>query len=363
MPESATDNVLQHASALLGLQADVRQAADRVALAACAREIRPHIVQLHADGASAAWVTQAFSLLNDEIARRAAQLLLPHFSLPAAPWCWLGLGSEGRLEQTLATDQDNGLIFSASDDAEALSLQPLFLPFATAMNETLAECGIPLCEGNIMGGNPSWCLSLSQWKENFARWVRTPEPEALLNAAIFFDFRPLTGDAALAAALRDYLTPLVSGNEIFARMMARNALAASPPLGRLRDFVFEGRDPAIDLKKFGSRIFVDAARVLALCAGVDATGTVARMHGVVAKGLLSERDAAAAVAAFHALQGLRISVQTQAIRDSDRGNDGGDNNRTRPDQLNDFERGFLLEALRQARSLQQSLKSRFSINE
>lgn len=102
------------------------------------------------------------------------------------------------MEQTLTTDQDNGLVFSAADDGEARDLRELFLPFTRAVNQALAECGFPLCDGEVMAGNPRWCLSIAEWQTNFGAWVRTPEPEALLNAAIFFDFRALAGDAALA---------------------------------------------------------------------------------------------------------------------------------------------------------------------
>jgi hypothetical protein len=161
------------------------------------------------------------------------------------------------------------LVFSASDDGEARQLRELFLPFARAVNEGLAECGFPLCDGGVMAGNPRWCLSRAEWIESFSGWVRTPEPEALLNAAIFFDFRPLHGDAGLAADLRRAVSDLTRGNEIFLRMMTVNALAASPPLGRLRDFAIAPEaGGSIDLKKFGSRIFVDAARILALGAGM-----------------------------------------------------------------------------------------------
>jgi CBS domain-containing protein len=302
-------------------------------------------------------VTGVLSRFNDAIAVRLLDLLALRFRLPPTRWCWLGLGSEGRLEQTLTTDQDNGLVFSASDDGEARQLRELFLPFAQAANQALAECGFPLCDGEVMAGNARWCLSLSEWLESFATWVRTPEPEALLNAAIFFDFRPLAGDGELVVELRRALAELTRGNEIFLRMMTVNALAASPPLGRLRDFVTAAESGgAIDLKKFGSRIFVDAARILALGAGLAATGTAPRLRGVAAEGAMTPADAEAAVHAFHALQGIRLAVQADACRGA-----RVPGNQVDPDRLNEFDRRVLLEALRQARALQQRLKIRFHI--
>ena len=344
--------VLPRAGAVTACAARIAAAPDVAALAACAAEARQLATALHREEAGAALVTGVLSRLNDAIAARVLALLQQRFRLPPARWCWLGLGSEGRLEQTLATDQDNGLVFSASDDGEAQQLRELFLPFAGAANQALAECGFPPCDGGIMAGNPRWCLSQSEWLEGFSAWVRTPEPDALLNAAIFFDFQPLAGDAALAAGLRQALSELTRGNEIFLRMMTVNALAASPPLGRLRDFVIEsGSGGTIDLKKFGSRIFVDAARIMALGAGAAETSTAARLRRMAAEGIMSKLDAEAAVHAFHALQGIRFAAQVA----------GAAGNELDPQNLNRFDRRVLLEALRQARALQQKLKSRFHI--
>ena len=345
--------ILPQAGAIAACSARIAGAADIAALATCAAEARRLAVALHNEEAGPALVTGILSRLNDAVTARVLALLQQRFRLPPARWCWLGLGSEGRLEQTLTSDQDNGLVFSASDDGEARQLRELLLPFARAANQALAECGFPLCDGEVMAGNPRWCLSLSEWRESFATWVRTPEPEALLNAAIFFDFRALAGDGGLAAELRRALSELTRGNEIFLRMMTVNALAASPPLGRVRDFVTAAESGgAIDLKKFGSRIFVDAARILALGAGTAATGTTPRLRQVSTGGVMTPADGEAAVHAFHALQGIRLAVQA-----------GGQaaGNLLDPDRLNEFDRRVLLEALRQARKLQQNLKIRFHI--
>ncbi len=350
-------DILPQARAIARCNASIAGAPDIAALVGCAAEARRLAVALHLEEAGAALVTRVLSRLNDAIATRVLALLALRFRLPPTRWCWLGLGSDGRLEQTLTTDQDNGLVFSASDDGEARQLRELFLPYAGAANQALAECGFPLCDGEVMAGNPRWCLSLSEWLESFTTWVRTPEPEALLNAAIFFDFRPLAGDAELVTQLRRALAELTRGNEIFLRMMTVNALAAAPPLGRLRDFVSETESGgAIDLKKFGSRIFVDAARILALGAGIAETGTAPRLRRVAADGVMTSADAEAAAHAFHALQGIRLAVQAGASINGE-----APGNQLDPDRLNEFDRRVLLESLRQARKLQQILRSRFHI--
>ena len=345
--------ILPQSAAIAACATRIDGAAGVAELVACARQARALAAALYRERAGAAFATTALSRLNDAVTERVLALLADRFRLPAARWCWLGLGSEGRLEQTLSTDQDNALVFSAADDVEARDLRELFLPFTRAANQALAECGFPLCDGEVMAGNPRWCLSVAEWREHFGAWVRTPEPDALLNAAIFFDFRALAGDVALAREMRSALRQLTLGNAIFLRMMTVNALAAPPPRGRLRDFAVGPGTGAIDLKKFGSRIFVDGARILALGVGIADTGTSDRLLGVAGEGTVSAADAEAWVHAFHTIQDIRLGTQAAA--------DGMPGNLVDPSRLNEFDRRVLLEALRQARTLQQLLKSRYQI--
>lgn len=311
--------------------------------------------EMERERCGAAVIMRMLSLFNDEALRAVLRLVGGRHVLPPAEWCWLGFGSEGRMEQTLATDQDNGIVFAATDDGEARALRERFVPFAAEVNRALADCGFPLCDGEVMASNPKWCLSLSEWCECFDRWIRTPEPEALLNATIFFDFRALAGQARLAAAMRDHLAEAVRGRDIFLRMMAENALLASPPLGHLRDFsVGSGGKGEIDIKKFGSRLFVDAARILALATGVGAPSTIERLRASARGGALRGDEAEASVGAFCALQEIRIRAQVESP--------AGSANRVAPAALNPFDRRVLLEALRNARALQRMLKIRFQMH-
>jgi CBS domain-containing protein len=327
-------------------------ARDVATLAQLAQEIRAIAAAMIEDDAGGGILGRTLAALNDALAVRAIGLAAAHHRLPAASWCWLAMGSEGRREQTFVTDQDNGIIFAAADHAEARSLRPLLLAFAGEANAALAECGFPLCDGGIMAGQEGCCLSLAEWRERFVAWVRTPDPQALLNATIFFDFRPLLGEARLAAELRGFLAEFTRGADPFLRMLAGNALAAEPPLGKVRDFVVE--DGRIDLKKFGSRLFVDAARILGI--GAPDPATAARLRHGAAAGRIAAGEAEAAVHAFHHLQRVRLQRQHLALA----GGQAADN-RIDPDALNDFDRRVLLEALKQARLLQQRLKTLFRL--
>ena len=305
-------------------------------------------------GVGAEQLTHFISALNDTLTRRIITLNLEMHDLYGIDWAWLSFGSEGRDEQTFSTDQDNGIIFLCTDLMDRELTQLRLLDFARDVNADLDRCGFPLCSGNIMASNPALCLTLEEWEEKFAAWIRTPEPEALLNATIFFDFRALFGKLNLAERLHLSLMRLARGNTIFLHMLAANALTVAPPLGKIRDFVTDA-DPAhpgtIDLKKFGARLFIDAARVFALANGIPASNTVQRLRQVAAVTGTPHDELTALIYGFHFIQLLRLRHQ-QAEQVQGRAGD----NLIRPDELNEVERRILKEAFRQARKLQQRLK-------
>jgi CBS domain-containing protein len=317
-------------------------------------DVRQLSLTMLTEGVGAQEITQFISTLNDTVTRRIIELNLDRHDLYGIDWAWLSFGSEGRDEQTFTTDQDNGIVYICTDIMDRELTQLRFLEFARDVNADLDQCGFPLCKGNIMASNPDLCLTLEEWEERFARWVRTPEPQALLNATIFFDFRPLYGRFNLAHRLRLSLLRQTRGNPLFLRMLAQNALAVSPPLGRIRDFV-TGSDPdhpgTIDLKKYGVRLFTDAARVFALAHDVEATNTVQRLKRAAAVMNISSDDLAASLEGFNFIQLLRLRHQHF---EQEHGRAG--DNLIRPEELNEIERRILKEAFRQARKLQARLK-------
>jgi CBS domain-containing protein len=272
--------------------------------------------------------------------------------------CWIALGSEGRLEQTFSTDQDNGLVFDPGGD-DAARVRAGLLPFARKVNENLDACGFPLCRGGVMAGNPQWCLTLDEWWRALARWIHEPEPEALLNAFIFFDLRPIWGSEALAERLRDRLLAASAERPIFLRTMAQTALRCQPPLGTLRDFVVDrsGDFPhTLDLKSSGSRPFVDAARILALANRVPYTSTAQRLRAAAEILDVGEEAVAAMIDAFHFVHLLRLRNQCRpGLRE-------GGANRLDPRDLNELDRQILKEAFRQARRLQQRIVREYQLD-
>ena len=303
-------------------------------------------------------LTRLVSAFNDRLSGRVIELTARRHRLPASSWCWLALGSEGRHEQTFFSDQDNGLVFSATGQHEADALRRLFLPFAQDVNRRLADCGFKLCSGGIMAGNPAWCLSLSEWKEQFSDWVRVPEPQALLNASIFFDLRPLYGDVDLGESLRGHLLSLTVGATAFLHLMAANALQAQVPLNFRGEVVAAGgvSGNQVDLKKFGSRIFVDAARIFALASGVRSVNTSARLSDSAPAAGLAAHELVAVDAAFSHILRLRLSHQLAVGAVAVEAGQG-----IPLDSLHEVDKVILRESLRQARRLQQRLKLNYGL--
>jgi CBS domain-containing protein len=269
-------------------------------------------------------------------------------------WGWLAFGSDGRTEQTISTDQDNGLIFDAEPGVAAGAARQRLLPFAQAVNRALAACGFPLCEGNIMAGNPRWCLSLGEWLACFDSWISNTDPQALLGAVIFFDFRVLHGREDLAERLRERLLARAAATPRFLRQMAEQALGTRPPLGLLSDFATEEAPDGsrtLDLKMSGARLFVDAARVMALAAGVAHTSTAERLRQGGPRLRIPPAETSAFVESFFFIQLLRLRRQARSPDSAAH----EPPNRINPDDLNEVERRMLVECLRQARRLQRRL--------
>jgi CBS domain-containing protein len=336
------------------LTMEIRLARDVSTLAGLAERVRQLTRILLEQGVGAEQLTLFVSVLNDRVCERIIELVRRRHSWDRIGWCWLAFGSEGRLEQTFATDQDNGIVFVAHDDTGPARVRERLLPFAREVNEALDACGFPLCKGNVMASNPELCLSMAEWRAKLEGWLSNSDPKALLDAAICFDFRALYGDARLASDLRRWFLDVTRKRPNFLRLMAENALQAKPPLARWRDFITEDAPNypgTINLKMYGVRPFVDAARVYSLAYALPQTNTADRLRGAGSVGALPNDEMQSMLAAFYLIQ--RIRLTHQAGLDSLASND--EPNRIDPDKLNKLDRLSLKEAFRIARDLQSRL--------
>ena len=319
-----------------------------------ARTLRDFGERVFRQGMEVGQVMRLASSMNDRVTRRILELLGSGRAFGTS-YCWLAFGSEARQEQGFVTDQDNGIVFAPPTSGTNDSVRAGLLDFAREVNDALDACGFARCKGNIMAGNPQWCLSLEEWKEQFSAWIRATTPKALLNATIFFDLRPVHGDTGLAETLLDHLFAQARGNTIFLLHMAVNALAAAPPLGRISRFDTEGgpRRGTIDVKTHGSRLFVDAARIYALAHGVRSANTMERLRVAGQRTRRSPSVIEGDIAAFRIIQAIRLQRQLDSLRD------GGEANRINPYALDELQQRILRESLRQAVSVQERLKLEF----
>ncbi len=317
------------------------------------------VERMLAHGASSTQITQLITLINDHTVCRVIELSIEELGDPGVPFSWLCFGSEGRREQTLHTDQDNGIMFEARTSAEAASLRGRLLPLAEHINKRLDQCGFTLCKGDVMAGNPELCLSRAEWMRRFQGFVREATPENLLGSSIYFDLRVVWGPEQGCRMVQKELLKLINGNTMFQRMMAENALRHRPPVGRFRDFVVARKGAekdTLDLKVQGLTPFVDGARVLALAHEIDETNTLERLRLLVLKKVIDPQDGAAYEEAYHFIQQMRMQQHQLQARQGQ-----PYSNRLDPDTLNHLDRRILRESFRQAQRLQSSLTLRYQL--
>jgi CBS domain-containing protein len=337
----------------------IHHARDVDTLRNAANDVRQLAHAMMAQGIAAEPLTRITSTLNDGLCERIVGLETTAAGVDANRFCWLTFGSEGRLEQTLFSDQDNGLVFDLRRGEKADKVRDDLLPLAKRINEALATCGFPLCKGNVMAGNPECCLSVTEWQRRFSAWVREPTPQAILDATIYFDLRPLYGRLELARSLRAHLVKTVPEGRKFLHLLVQDALERRPPIGFFRDFVVDnaGDMPGtLDLKTAGITPFVDAARIYGLANGLLSTNTGRRLRDAADAVGLDREEANGWADAFHFVQVLRLRHQHALARAS-----RPLHNRIDPYALNPLDRRFLLEALRQAAKLQKKVAGAYGL--
>jgi CBS domain-containing protein len=332
---------------------EIRAAPDVTTLRVVAQDIRHFARNLLGQGVGARQLTELISHLNDVFTERLVHLLAEQRGVDLSRACWLAFGSEGRSEQTIATDQDNGIVFLGNESDRAG-----WLVFAKDVNVALDDCGFPLCKGNIMASNPECCLTQQAWLQRFEDWIEHGAPEDLLAACIYFDFRPLVGNAALVQPMRALIQQHASHNPRFMHQMAENALRNGPALtwtGSIDMQEVDGQQ-VVDLKSHGTAVYVDAARLYALAHGLPATNTRERFEAAARAMGAPPQEAEAWVSGFEYLQLLRLQVQLARERREAVDASDGNPNLIQVDLLNDIDRRVLRESLRVARRLQQRIE-------
>lgn len=301
--------------------------------------------QLLARGASAEDVSQVLTAVQDAATSRLIQLAAHELGPAPGPWCWVALGSQARRESSLGSDQDHAIVVAdGTDPAWCRAL-------AERVVAGLEACGYPRCPGEAMA--TKWCLTLADWVAQFGRWLSAPESGAILHTQIFFDMRPVYGDAQLAEGLRSTVVQRARSATRYLGHLAAMAVRREPPLGFFRGFVVERsgeHSGALDIKSGGLHGIIELVRTLALSQGLHQVGTAARIEALRGAGQFTDDAAADLVDAFNFLNELRIRHHVE---------DGARDNYVSPEHLTPAARRHLRDAFGVIQSAQRTLSYQF----
>jgi len=248
-------------------------------------------------------IAQLVARLNDSLLRTAIRWAEAELGPAPAPWAWLSLGSEGRMEQTLITDQDNALVFAD----EGLPARGWYADLAARVVADLRTAGFPECPGGYMATR--WNGPLAEWRERFRTWLVAPEPQALLEAAIFFDHRRAAG--ALDVSPLQAVTADAADLPAFLRAMVEQALRFRPPAALL--LRLRGESSTVDLKKHGLAPVAFLARCTALELGSAERSTLARLEAAERAGRMDPELRETLAEAYRFLLGLRLRLQLRRL--------------------------------------------------
>jgi CBS domain-containing protein len=330
--------------------AQIEEATSVAELKAAAERTDGMVTLLHEGGIRIERISRLVGALNQRLMERLWSLLAP----PAlvANSCLLVMGSEGRGEQILKTDQDNGLLLR--DGYEP----PLLEDIAARFNSTLVQFGYPLCPGGIMLTNPLWRGSVSRFRETLRGWIYSPDPLGPMHLAIFFDAAPVAGDASLLQELREYLDRILAGGDAF---LARFAAAADqfdePQQSLWTRLTSRSDDQPLDLKKLGTFPIVHGVRALCLQQGVREPGTAQRLRVLVERKLLDDGLGRDLLEALHFLMEMKLRHQ---LRQREAGQTPG--NLVQPSALSTMERDQLKDALAINKRFRLLLRQRFRLD-
>jgi CBS domain-containing protein len=322
---------------------ELERLAGRDRLAGYAARVTEMTTSLVAGGLDVQVVAGLVARVNDALVRRVLAWAEADLGPPPAPYAWIALGSEGRMEQTLLTDQDNALVYADEGTADAAWFQAL----AARAKDDLAAAGFPRCARGYMAYR--WVGPRSEWEARFAGWFADPTPAPLVDAGAFLDFRKVAGALDLAPLERACAAARAAP---FLPALARAALAVRPPAGivlRLR-----GESSTLDLKATGILPMVLLARCHGLAAGSAARGTVERLGDAARAGLLDAAAAAELAETYRFLLTLRLREQLAAIAAGRRPSDA-----VALAALPGMQRSRLKEAFREIRAWQERSADRF----
>ena len=313
------------------------------------------IRSLNAKGVKIEFISKLINQLNKKLLDKLYKILAPTELYENS--CLVVMGSEGRGEQILRTDQDNALIISDTCTISNEEIQK----FTNIFTETLVDFGFPRCEGNIMLSNPYWCRKESDFKDLIFHWTNEPSGDNFMNIAIFYDAVCVSGDKNLITNLKEYLFKITSNSLSFYANFAKIISSFDVPLGFFDGFVFNSKDnkhkDEIDIKKGGMFIIVHGIRSLSLENKIFNTSTTKRIRKLTEKGVLEEELAKELTMAFNFLKALKLRTSLDRLDKNE-----PIDNYINPNNLNTMEKDLLKDSFKIINKLKKKLEFHFKLN-
>ncbi|RZV15874.1 cyclic nucleotide-binding/CBS domain-containing protein [Aliarcobacter butzleri] len=262
------------------------------------------IKSLQAKGVKIYHISNLIGQLNTKVYQKLYSLVLPEELQKNA--CLIVMGSEGRNEQIIKTDQDNALVIKNGIDVEQ------YRPYMQQLTNHLIDLGYPPCEGNIMVSNPYWCKTADEYKTDITKWINSPDMKSYLDLAIFIDAFAVAGDKELLINLKEYLYNKIQSKDIFMAYFAKSTLAFDTPTTFSS---FMAKDDLINIKKAAIFPIVQGIRSLALKEKIKETTTIKRIKILEARNILEKTKAAELIEAFEIASTLRLKNQLDCIQE------------------------------------------------
>jgi CBS domain-containing protein len=304
------------------------------------------------------FITKVISEINSAITKRIIRLAIKELGQePPVAYAWLAMGSQGRSEQLLMTDQDNALVFENVEANNYESVQTYFLKFSTLITQKLNIVGFEYCPANIMASNPKWCLSINDWKAQFKDWVKHPTSDKILLSIIFFDFEYIFGDKNLYNQMSESVFKYISKKQTFLGFLSKATLDNPPPLGFFKQFLVEQdgeNKDQFDIKSRAIRPLVDAARIFSLHHSLNINNTIARYEKLMEVEPQNKDLFESCANAFKILLQFRT---LQGLTNNDSGKFVDINGLSKSDRLK------LKSCFKPIKNIQESLKLRFNVSQ
>jgi CBS domain-containing protein len=321
------------------------------------RRLARLIQNMISNGAKSAIITKLITSISDAILSKLIRFALDLHGPAPAEFAFMIFGSEGRMEQTLKTDQDNAIVYADVDEADAEKVHHYFLKLGESVCTWLDQAGYAFCKGDVMAKNPRWCQPISKWKKYFHTWIRISTKEDLLQAAIFFDFRGAYGNMEMVDDLRLHLFQTLEGWTRFFKELTDNALGFRPPLGFFNNFVVASKGEhrhKFNIKNAMTPV-VDFARIYALNNNIADTNTQDRLYRLHLEKALNHEVYHELDRAYDYLMQQRLMCQISTIEKGRL-----PDNYINPKKLSKIEQSLFRTIFKRIESMQTKLRLKFT---